>query len=252
VRPGTLREKAEQLVKSVDLVTYNSIIARYIIMIEQPVEDGQVDTFPTYNTVKDELFRYDNILKRLRTAGQPSGDQYSGGRSSSTAYFVNQNHGSLCYNCLEHGHYSNVCRNPPKCSHCGGTHRSNQHNAIMSGRRDSNNSYQRHEHDQRSYKNGQPKKFKLVKMISKSSSSSTHGKPTSGGVVHSAKKQYKKPFEAKHRDNPSKKFQKVYLMQEVDDDYDNLPDDHYQNDYYDYEDAEDIEVDESDPIFHGE
>jgi hypothetical protein len=39
-------------------------------MIEQPVGEAKVDTFPTNNTVKDELFRY-NFLKRLRTTGQP-------------------------------------------------------------------------------------------------------------------------------------------------------------------------------------
>lgn len=208
VYPITARQRAEQLVKSVDLKFFSPIIGRYILMIEQPTPVGVPDPFPGYNVVKDELIRYNEVMNKL--------DNKNEGESSTI--LLAKDDGGVCYNCLKSGHFQNGCRNPPKCIVCGQAHRSDQHEKYTNKDRNSN-IVRRYESKYPDHKE-KSKQFKLVRMAPKSfvqSSSSSITRP-SNGVVSGGKKLHKKPFQLKVVDNKIKEPKKIYYLQEIEDD----------------------------------
>lgn len=220
--PISARGKSEQLVKSVDLEFFKPIIGRYLILIERPVPEGQPDPFPGYNDVKDELIRYDEIMKKNKLK-----NDYEG--SNDTVLYANKDE-LICYNCQQHGHYQRICNNPPKCVHCGGKHRSDQHNFQI-----------------RKPVFDKTKKMQIAKMVKRSSSSSSSNGTASStnGVVSGGKKMYKKPLDLKHRDKP-KQYKKVYYLQEIDDDEEVSDDDDGNSEH------DSVEIDETDDIYQNE
>lgn len=213
------RQKSEQLVKSVDMEYFNPIIARYIIMIEKPIPEGTPDPFPTYNDVKDELFRYDEVMKKARAQSATSTKL-----SSNETAFYTSNYQPICYNCLQPGHYKRQCTNPPKCSFCGNRHPTSRHNSNIGGNQQSDGRYMKDHRDSNKDNADSSKKFKLVKLVNKPTSSSSKDKSSENNV--GSKKVFKKPFDIKIPDKKPKQYKKVYYYQEIEEeDIDDSDDD---------------------------
>lgn len=235
----TPRQKAEQLVKSVDLEFFSPIIGHTIIMVEQPAPLGMPDPFPEYNVIKDQLIRFETHKNKLKpTVADTS--------TSSTAMYANSQTNVTCFKCLQPGHFSRDCKNQAKCSICGGSHHSNRHNDQLTKSHRNDNAPRLTFRPRSDEQRDTPKRFKLVKMIPKSSSSSSSSSSMSRiGVVSDGKKGFKKPFDPKNRDHKPKQVKKVFYMQEIEDN-----DLHQSNDEDESEDEyEEYVMDDSDQMY---
>jgi hypothetical protein len=116
----TDRRKAEQLIKSISLSRYESIIGHWILMIEQP--EDPTNPFPKYNVVKDKIMKYDEILSKSDKISKPSSTTVMNGFTtiSYDNNFSYPDSNVTCLNCGRRGHVRRECTNQPvKCTRPG-------------------------------------------------------------------------------------------------------------------------------------
>lgn len=115
------RRKAEQLIKSISLSRYESIIGHWILMIEQPEDISH--PFPKYNVVKDKIMKYDEILSKSdKTSKSMTATSVVNGFSTSydNKYPSSTTSVVTCLNCGRRGHVRRDCMNQPvKCARPG-------------------------------------------------------------------------------------------------------------------------------------
>lgn len=104
VQPISPREKAEQLVRSIDHSKYNVVFGPFYHLLEVPVPAGVIDPFPTYDDLKNRLIKYDASFKRDIKMEVDTSAMFA-----ETTGIENRR----CYRCGKHGHLVKDCKVKP-------------------------------------------------------------------------------------------------------------------------------------------